>query len=382
MALRALRGADGQLFDRALVVRFAAPDSATGDDVVELHLHGGTAVTASLLSALTSLGLTPAAAGAFTRRAFDNGKLDLAQVEALGDLIGAETDAQRRAALARTGNALADRVDGWRRVLIEARAEIEATLDFAEDEGVPPALSAHSRRALTGLAAALAAAGDDCVRGELIRDGVAIIIVGPVNAGKSTLFNALVRRDVAMVSAIPGTTRDLIEARINLRGQLVVLIDTAGRRDTLDPLERQGIARAAARAATADLVIDLGSPAATDAIAVAAKCDHDGHGAGWRDGVLHLSAQTGDGLALLEDALAERIAAMAGDAEPPLVANARQRSALDAARVAVDAAVAAGDAAIVADELRAATVALASLIGRVAPERLLDEIFARFCIGK
>ncbi len=323
-----------------------------------------------------------AAAGAFTRRAFDNGKLDLAQVEALGDLIGAETEGQRRTALARTGNALAERVDDWRRILIEVRAEIEATLDFAEDEGVPPVLSPASRRVLADLVAALRASEHDCLRGELIRDGVVIVIVGPVNAGKSTLFNALARRDAAMVSEIPGTTRDMIEVRINLGGQLAVLVDTAGNRETSDPLEQQGIARAAARAAAADIIIDLGSSTVADAIAVAAKSDcHEG-GAGWRGGVLHLSARTGDGIELLERTLAERVAALTAGTDPPLVANARQRAALQAARAAIDAALFADDAALVADELRSATVALAGLIGRVAPEQLLDAVFARFCIGK
>jgi len=382
MSLRKLKAADDTILDHALVVRFVAPHSVTGEDMVELHLHGGIAVVAAVMSTLTELGLESASAGAFTRQAFDRGKIDLGQVEALGDLVAAETDGQRRAALARTGSALADRVDGWRTTLIETRAELEATLDFTEEEEVPAALSGRARAALASLADALAAADADGRRGELIRDGLTIVIVGPVNAGKSTLLNALARRDVAMVSPLPGTTRDVIEVRANLGGQLVILVDTAGVRETTDPLEREGIRRATARAASADLIIDLGPTPAAGTIAVVAKSDRAAVGAGWHDGRLHVSAQTGDGLALLEAHLTDRVMRLVDVGEPPVVAHAHQRKSLRTAKMSIEAALAADDGVIVADELRAATVALAMLIGRVAPEQLLDEIFARFCIGK
>ena len=383
MAMRVLSDpADGDILDHAVVVVFPAPRSATGDDMVELHLHGGVAIVAAVLGVLDRCGLTPAGPGAFTRRAFDNGKLDLGGAAALGDLIAAETDGQRRAALAQSGSDLGRRVDHWRATLTEVRADLEATLDFAEEEGVGDALTATGRARLAELAAEIAtlrAAGD---RGALLRAGLTIAIVGPANAGKSTLLNALARRDAAIVTPVAGTTRDLVEVRTTLGSLPVTLVDTAGLRPTDDPLEAEGIRRGVARAADAAIVIALGPTARDDAIGVAAKSDLRDDGAGWRDGVLHLSAATGAGIDLLEAEIAARIVSLTRPSDPPVVAHRWQMAALDAAAVDLGAALAATDAVIAAEALRSATLALARLIGRVASDDVLAEIFSRFCIGK
>ena len=371
-----------EAIDDAMIVAFARPASATGDDVVEFHLHGGVAVVDAALSAVRRAGAVPAGPGAMTRRAFDNGKLDLGQVEALGDLIAAESDGQRRAAMARTGTDLARRVDAWRATLLEVRADLEATLDFAEEEGVPAGLTAAARTRLAALAAALVAAQDDAARAGRLRDGMTVAIVGPVNAGKSTLLNALARRDAAMVSPQAGTTRDVIEARIELGGLPITLIDTAGTRASADELEAEGIRRGAARAAAADIVIALGPTERSDAIVIASKCDVTGMPGGWYGGVLHVSAATGAGLEALVAELERRLAALTDGGEPPLIAHRWQVAALQAATASVVAANGASDAVVAAEELRLAAGALERLIGRVGSEVLLDTIFARFCIGK
>jgi tRNA modification GTPase len=368
--------------DAALVAVFPGPASVTGDDVAELHLHGGVAIVGAVLATLRRHGAVPATAGAFTRRAFDNGKIDLGQVEALGDLIAAETDGQRRSAMSRTGSDLARRVDRWRAVLIDVRADLEATLDFAEDDdvGTHPMNATDDR--LTALAHELIAVRAQAERGGRLRDGVTVAIVGPVNAGKSTLLNALARRDVALVSPMPGTTRDVIEVRIDLGGILVTIIDTAGVRDTTDDLEIAGISRGQIRAETADIIVALGPTTFGNAIEVVSKSDLAFDGAGWRDGALHLSATTGDGIDLLEAHLAARVVALTDVAEPALVAAQWQVAALDDAIAAIGAAQSTTVTVVIAEELRRVTVALERLIGRVSSETLLDQVFTRFCIGK
>ena len=368
--------------DTALVAVFPAPASVTGDDVAEFHLHGGVAVVAAALAMLRRAGAIPAAAGAFTRRAFDNGKLNLGQVEALGDLIAAETDGQRRAALGRTGTELAHHVDRWRTVLTDIRADIEATLDFAEDDDVAMRPFDVADERLCALASELRAIRAQAERGGRLRDGVTVAIVGPVNAGKSTLLNALARRDVALVSPLPGTTRDAIEVRVDLGGVLVTIVDTAGVRDTSDVLEVAGIRRGQLRAEQADIVVALGSTAFPNAIHVVSKSDRTTEGAGWRDGALHLSAATGDGIDLLESHLAARAGELTAVGEPTLVAAQWQRAALDDAIAAIDAGRHTSVAALVAEELRRASLQLERLIGQVSSETLLDHVFARFCIGK
>ncbi len=368
--------------DDALAVVFPAPASVTGDDLVELHLHGGVAVVDGVLAALGGLGLTAAGPGAFTRRAFDNGKVDLGQVEAFGDLVAAETGTQRRAALSRTGSRLAERVAAWRAALIGVRSDVEATLDFADEDHVAPDLTPSDRVILSALLVELASARADADRAGRLRDGIVVAITGPVNAGKSTLLNALARRDAAMVSPLPGTTRDTIEVRVVLAGVPVTLIDTAGLRESDDALEVEGIRRGRARAASADLVIAMGSePAVPSAIWVEGKSDLGPCGAGWRDGALHLSAMTGDGVEMLERELIARVGSLTSG-EAPLVAHRWQAAAIVDAVVAIESAIGAGDAVVAAEELRVATHSLARLVGRVSSDDILDGIFARFCIGK
>ncbi len=373
--------ATGEVLDNGLIAAFPAPASATGDDVVEIHLHGGVAIVAAVLALLRRLGATPAAAGALTRRAFDNGKIDLAAVAALGDLITAETDGQRRAALARTGSDLGRHVDRWRAALVAVRADLEATLDFAEEDSVVAILTEANRDMLADVRRELAAARRSGERAGRLRDGIVVAIVGPVNAGKSTLLNALVGRDAAMVSPHPGTTRDPIEARIVIGGVPVTLVDTAGLRATADPIEAEGIARARVRAQTAELVIEMGQHSDPNAIHVAGKADLSAVGSGWLGGILHLSPLTGDGLDLLESCLAARVAALVGG-EAPLVAHSWQIAALDSAMAALDAAAHEVDGVLAAEQLRTAAIVLERVVGRVTNEAILDAVFARFCIGK
>ncbi len=373
--------ADRLPLDHALVVAFPGPASATGDDVVELHLHGGTAVVAAVCCELLRLGLAPARPGAFTRAAFDNGKLDLGQVEALGDLVAAETEAQRRAALSRVGGMVGAAVDGWRATLLDVRANLEATLDFADEDGVGAGLTSPAREALAALETDLAAALCDARRGEMLTSGVTVAITGPVNAGKSTLLNALARRDAAMVSPQPGTTRDSVEVRIVIAGVVATMIDTAGLREATDPLEIEGVRRGVKRAAEADLVIAFGEVAPPHAIRVAGHADvTQRHG--WHDGRLHLSPLTGQGIDLLEDHLSERVTSLVRPAEVPLLAHHWQTAAVTNARAALFIALEESDPVLVAEALRRTAAALEMLIGRMPDEELLGHIFARFCIGK
>ncbi|MBV8971116.1 MAG: tRNA uridine-5-carboxymethylaminomethyl(34) synthesis GTPase MnmE [Sphingomonadaceae bacterium] len=377
-----LRAEDGSLLDDALVATFLGPASATGDDVVELHLHGGPAVVAGVTQALIGRGLTPARGGDFTRRAFENGKLDLSQVEALGDLLYADTEAQRRAALTRTGTGVAKRVDEWRRRLLGARADLEATLDFAEEDDIGPRLVVATCRGLHELGREIDAARVETLRGERLTEGVTIAIVGPTNAGKSTLLNAMMRRDAAMVSPVPGTTRDVLEFRTTLGGIPVTLIDTAGLRDDVDALEAEGIRRGQARAAVADIRVAFDAlSGGADTVAIAGKSDLTGK-VGWIDGVLHLSPRTGAGLELLEADLVERLERVVRPADPPMLARRWQASALASAAAYIMAAIEEPEVVLAADSLRRAGSALDELVGRGAADDLLDAIFARFCIGK
>ncbi|TFI59540.1 tRNA uridine-5-carboxymethylaminomethyl(34) synthesis GTPase MnmE [Sphingomonas parva] len=380
--LAVLRG-DGEVFDRALVLRFPGPNSVTGEDLVELHLHGGRAVVAAVLAALARQdGLRPAEAGEFTRRAFENGRLDLAEAEGLADLLAAETQSQRRAAQALAGGALSRQVETWQHLLLGLAARLEALLDFSDEGDVGDDLPERWRGELEALNRQLL---QFLARPpvERLRDGVRVVIAGPPNAGKSTLLNALVGREAAIISNIPGTTRDVIEAPLAIGGTPLVLIDTAGLRDSDDAIERIGIDRARGSVEAADLILWLGAPEdcpdRSRAIVVHPKAD-EGAATDQRTDVA-VSATTGQGLAELTDLLVARARALL-PAEGEVALNARHREALNSVSLHVAEAAAALDPLIAAEELRQARLALDAVTGRAGVEDMLDALFGRFCIGK
>ncbi len=377
----------GQLLDEALVAVFPGPASASGEDLAELHLHGGPAVVAGVLEAVTAHpGVRLAEPGEYTRRAFANGRMDLAQVEGLADLVSAETASQRDQALALAGGVLGRLADGWRTRCLDVLAEAEAGLDFAEDEAdVAERLDEAARAQLTAMADELAGLIADSARAMRIRDGLTIAVTGPPNVGKSSLVNALSMRDVAIVTAIPGTTRDAIEVPLDLGGVAAVLIDTAGLRDTDDPVEAIGIARARARAASADLAVHVASADAPDwptdsGLRLLNKCD-----LATPDlpaGVLAVSATTGAGLPALRDWLASWARDAVRPGEPALLSHARHRAAFADAESALRDAAFAPEPVLRAEALRAAAHAFGRIAGRVGVDDVLDRIFSRFCIGK
>ncbi|MGZ9809135.1 tRNA uridine-5-carboxymethylaminomethyl(34) synthesis GTPase MnmE [Pseudoroseicyclus sp. H15] len=381
--LARLNGPDG-LIDEALLLTFEPGRSYTGEAVVELHCHGSRAVVAALLAALSEAeGLRPAEAGEFTRRALENGRLDLAQVEGLADLVEAETEAQRRQAVRVLAGALGGKAAGWREALVRAAALIEATIDFADEEvpvDVAPEVLALIGQVLPELRAEVSGYG----AAERLREGFEVAIVGRPNAGKSTLLNAMARREAAITSRVAGTTRDVIEVRMDVGGLPVTLLDTAGLREAEDEVERIGVSRALERAAAADLRVflldeagdvPLLTPEADDLI-VSGKADLGGEG---------VSGKTGQGVsALLEEIGARLQRRVAGAAT---IHRQRQLRAVQAAAGALESAegeVRAGSdrAELAAERLREAMRALDMLIGRVGVENLLDEIFSSFCIGK
>lgn len=379
--------AGGEELDRGLVLFFPAPASATGEDVVELHLHGGRAVVAAVLGALGTLpGLRPATAGEFTRRAHANGKLDLAEVEGLADLVAAETQAQRRQALALASGVLSRRVEGWRQGLIGALALLEAGIDFSDEGDVADGISAEALGFLRPVRDDLLAALADADRGERVRDGLVVAIAGPPNAGKSTLLNRLAGREAAIVSPLPGTTRDVLEVHLELAGQAVTLLDTAGLRETEDEVEAEGVRRARARAGAADLVLWLSEdgspppPALAAALRVRTKIDRGGP---VPDDAIGISATSGAGMDRLVAALTHRAEALGGR-EPALITRARQRKALERATLHLDRAITAfgGPEELTAEDVRLAVRALDETIGRVDVEDVLDALFRTFCIGK
>lgn len=389
--------------DDGLAIWFPAPRSFTGEDVAELHVHGGPAVIAAIIDAcLTQPGVRLAEPGEYTRRAFENGKLDLAEAEGLADLVDAETEAQRRQALRQRRGALSSVYEAWRARLIQAAALIEAEIDFP-DEDLPGALAQRAGPILQSLADEMAAHLDDAHRGERIRDGYRIAIIGPPNAGKSSLLNALAQREAAIVSDIPGTTRDVIEVRLVLAGYPVWIADTAGLRQAADAIEAEGVRRALARAEEADLrigVVEAGAeiPASlksvlgpADLLALS-KSDLYGPPASRRPTpppagetpAVHTSAKTGEGLRELEALLAARVADALGREEAPVLTRARHRRRVEEARASLLRAIPALDQGpeLAAEDVRAASAAIGRLTGRIDVEDLLDEIFASFCIGK
>lgn len=376
--------ASGEALDEALAVGFPEGGSFTGTATVELHLHGSTAVIRAVLAALDAdPALTPADPGAFTRMAFDTGRLGLAQVEALADLIDAETKAQRRQALAGLDGALQHAAEGWRADLLTARALIEAGLDFA-DEDIDTTWEAEALATIARVRGSLGAALEGAAAAARVRRGFVVALVGPPNAGKSSLLNALVRREAALVSPLPGTTRDSVEVRADIGGLLVTLVDTAGLRDTTDPLEAMGIDRARRAAREADLRLVVTAPGlAGDAavpqdgdILVANKADL---GAVPPPGAIAVSALTGSGLDALSAAIRDAVMTRVAGASD--VSHERQRQALDRAWRALGN-VGEAPPELTAEAVREATAALDSLIGRVDIEEVLGAIFGRFCIGK
>lgn len=387
VALRTISDPAGEAIDRGLVLPFAEGRSFTGEAVVEFHLHGGPAIVSALLRALSvQPGLRPAEAGEFTRRALENGRLDLAQVEGLADLIDAETEAQRRQALRVLSGAVGRRAEGWRARLVRAAALIEATIDFA-DEDVPVDVTPEVLGLVDAVLAELRSEAAGAAVAERIRDGFEVAIVGLPNAGKSTLLNALAGREAAITSEHAGTTRDVIEVRMDLAGLPVTILDTAGLRETADAVEGIGIERALARAKTADLRVFLAADGALppglapegEDIVVAGKADL-GEGAG-----LRVSGRTGQGLSELTARIGEILGRRAAGAatltrERHRLAVLGAAGALESARLEVLAG--AARAELAAESLRTAVRRLDLLIGRVDVEDLLDEIFASFCIGK
>jgi tRNA modification GTPase len=393
-----LRDAQGQPIDDAVVLWFPGPASATGEDVAELHVHGGRAVLAAVFAALSAIAqVRPAEPGEFTRRAFAHGKLDLTEAEGLDDLIHADTDRQRRQALRQLKGLLGDRARDWRARIIEAQALFEAGIDFADEADVPAELIAPALAKVAALLSEIDAVLAVEGRGERLRDGLAVAIAGPPNVGKSTLMNQLARREVAIVSPHAGTTRDVIEVQLDLGGYPVIAIDTAGIRETDDPVEQEGVRRARARAATADLVLWLtdsdGASSADESPVpvwlVRNKCDLNGVGTRQppaRAGVpaFRISAATGDGVAELIAALVDFAEAFFGGQENGLINRARQRVLLQDTAEALrrSMAVIGEGEELAAEELRRAANALGRLLGRVDVEDILDVIFREFCIGK
>ena len=397
----------GAIIDQALALWFPAPNSETGEDMAELQVHGGRAVIAAVLAALAKVaGLRHAEAGEFTRRAFENGRMDLTAVEGLADLVAAETEAQRRQAYQHLKGLLGDRAETWRQRLIEALALVEAGIDFSDEDDVPKDMMARSLELIRPLAEEISKAGTG--QGERLREGLRVAIAGPPNAGKSTLFNRLARREAAIVSPFPGTTRDVLDLHLDLGGYPVTVLDTAGIRETNDPVEREGVRRASEQAAGANLVLWVVDAAASEcqtlrlpAINVASES------AAWlvvnkmdlvpeetqrriesrfdtKEVVNFVSSKTGAGVDELVNAVAG-FAERFFTPEPALVTRERQRAHLKETVLALQGAQRAaqdGREEIMAEQLRLATRALGKLLGRVDVEDVLDVIFRDFCIGK
>jgi len=395
--LQTLRDGTGQPIDKGLILWFPGPASFTGEDVAELHLHGGRAVSQAIARALLDLGLRPAEPGDFTRRAFEAGKLDLTQAEAIADLVEADTAAQRRQALAQLEGSLGQLYEAWRLELLRAQAHLEAAIDFAEED-LPPDLIVSSKAALADLADRIERHLADDGRGERVRDGLRAVLLGAPNAGKSSLLNLLAGRDAAIVSATAGTTRDIIEVALDLAGYPILLADTAGLREGAEEIEREGVRRARERAEAADikmLVLDGQNWPQLDAesmLHLDGRCllllnkadlvagdiadkvlDHP---------VIAVSAKTGQGVDVLLDRLASAAEERMAGSGAPALTRARHRSALIDAEAALRRAQQQTLPELVAEDVRVAARAIGRITGRVDVEAMLDIIFREFCIGK
>ncbi|MYL96638.1 tRNA uridine-5-carboxymethylaminomethyl(34) synthesis GTPase MnmE [Novosphingobium sp. FGD1] len=378
---RTLRVPRGTELDRALVLWFPGPATATGEDLAELHLHGGRAVVAAVEAALASMpGLRPAVPGEFTRRAFANGRIDLAEAEGLADLLAAETELQRRSAIAMAGGTFSTQVEGWRAAVLSASAAVEAVLDFGEEDDVADLPDDFMPR-LEGLVRELAA-WLSRPRAETLRDGFRVVLAGPPNAGKSTLFNALVEDEAAITAPLAGTTRDVLTRSVAITGVPFVFADTAGLRDqTQDEIEAIGIDRARAALERADLVLWLGyeGQGPHGSWEIAAQIDRGGRG---KRAARHaVSAMTGEGLdGLRRDMVETARQAMPRPGDAAL--NARQHGLLADAMQALRDGMEERDPLLVAECLRRTRLSFDALIGRAATEDMLDTLFGRFCIGK
>jgi tRNA modification GTPase len=395
-SLRRLRSpATSEELDHALVLWFPGPASYTGEDAAELHLHGGPAILSGVSDALVALGCRPAEPGEFTRRAFLHGRMDLTQAEAIADLVTAETAAQRRQALRQADGALMRLYAGWTGAAKRLLAHQEAAIEFQMDD-LPTDLADTARHRARALATEVARHLDDGGAGEKLREGLSIAILGAPNSGKSSLLNALAGRDVAIVSARPGTTRDVVEWRLDVGGVPAILADTAGLRIAEDEVEQEGIRRARARAAEADLVVALFAAdqppdaetlsvveATPGAVLVASKSDLAEPAAALVGRpLLPTSTRTGEGLQALRASLESMAARQAGLADAPRLTRARHRAALTEALARLEEGAAAPLPELAAEAYRGAVLALGRLTGRVGVEDILDVVFADFCIGK
>lgn len=380
---------EGLLLDRAVVLWLPAPGSYTGEDSFELHLHGGVAVLRGVEAALVSLGMRPAEPGEFTRRAFVHGRIDLLEAEAVADLIAAETSAQRSQALRQLSGELGSVYREWQARLIRILAQQEALIDFP-DEDLPADVEAGLLAGIAALQDTMSHHLSDGERGERLRRGLVLALAGAPNVGKSSLINMLCRRDVAIVSAIPGTTRDVIEARLDLEGIPVTLQDLAGLRETNDPVEMEGVRRAKHSVATADIVLQLVAPpydvpqaldvwSEARVITIASKADL---GFGSPEGMLRVSSLTGEGCDELIATLSRTAQMLAGIGETPSLTRTRHRAAITAAQHHLRAALDVAEAELRGEELRLALRAMGRVLGSVGVEELLDSVFSQFCIGK
>jgi tRNA modification GTPase len=381
----------GDIIDQGLIAFFPGPHSFTGEDCAELQVHGSPAVVRKLLRQLASFpNVRLAEAGEFTRRAFENGKLNLVEVEGLGDLILAETENQRRQAQARLAGGLTQDIENWRERLLDARAEIEARLDFSDEGDVSDAVPASVYADIGDLRNDIAAAIERINNGRIIREGLRVALGGAPNAGKSSLLNRLAKSDIAIVTDEPGTTRDVREVAIDLNGQLVILLDMAGLRDTDSKAEAEGVRRARAEIATADLTLWLEAPGSMGEAKQDIQTETLWHIATKVDlgppGTPHdyaVSSHTGEGLDKLLADISKFAAAQAGAGESNLLSRERDRAALQSALVALDQAAGLGnEQELLAEMLRLASDALARLLGKMDTEMVLDRLFSAFCIGK
>jgi tRNA modification GTPase len=403
-----VRDIEGEILDGALAVFFPSPNSFTGEDVAELHLHGSPAVVEAVLRAACAAGAAPAEPGEFSRRAFENGKMDLTQAEGLADLIAARTDAAAKAALRQLRGGIREAILPLRERLLSLLTLLSAAIDFAEEDDVPPVTNAQLEERVSEISDSLDALLRTYAAGHRYRDGATVAIVGVANVGKSRLMNRLAGEERAIVAEVPGTTRDYLHAEVSVAGIPVLLVDTAGLRDTEDPVEREGVRRSRDVIASADLVLFLldGSRRAEEGdrlayreiaprphLLVLNKADlpaaeaGEGFGGDGIRGILRVSARTGEGV----DALVAAVAREVGPGEGAILGQvpltrARHRLAAETAMSALararDSSRAGLPLEFPAEDVREAAAALAGLLGEVAPEEVLDAVFGRFCIGK